>query len=126
MRDALKAQDWLTTVVEQSAETSTAFVTGVMIDFLPPMDGAAIVAQLSDPAIRIVSLTVTEGGYFINPATGAFDPQNPAIQADVAEPDAPKTAFGMILAGAARPPRRRDRRPSPCSAATTSRTTAWW
>ena len=50
MRDALKGQDWLSTVVEQSAETSTAHVTGVMTDFLPPMDGAAIVAQLADPA----------------------------------------------------------------------------
>jgi len=98
MRDALAGQDWLTTVVEQSAETSTAFVTGVMTDFLPPMDGKAITARLSDPATRIVSLTVTEGGYFINPATGAFDPEAPAIRADVAAPDAPKTAFGMILA----------------------------
>ncbi len=98
MRDALAGQDWLTTVVEQAAGKSTAFVTGVMTDFLPPMDGAAIVARLSDRAIRIVSLTVTEGGYFINPATGAFDPENPAIRADAAAPDAPKTAFGMILA----------------------------
>ena len=39
MRDALKGQDWLSTVVEQSAETSSARVTGVMTDFLPPMDG---------------------------------------------------------------------------------------
>ena len=62
-----RGQDWLTTVVEQSAETSAARVTGVMTDFLPPMDGAAIVAALADPAIRIVSLTVTEGGYFIDP-----------------------------------------------------------
>jgi mannitol 2-dehydrogenase len=70
----------------------------VMTDFLPPMDGKAIVAALSDPAIRIVSLTVTEGGYFIDPATGAFDPEIAAIRADVAAPDAPATAFGMILA----------------------------
>ena len=77
MRDALAGQDWLSTVVEQSAETSSARVTGVMTDFLPPMDGAAIAAQLADPATRIVSLTVTEGGYFINPATGAFDPREP-------------------------------------------------
>ena len=69
-----------------------------MTDFLPPMDGRAIVARLTDPAIRIVSLTVTEGGYFINPATGAFDPENPAIHADAANPDAPKTVFGLILA----------------------------
>jgi mannitol 2-dehydrogenase len=98
MRDALKGQDWLSTVVEQSAETSAARVTGVMTDFLPPMDGKAIVARLADPAVRVVSLTVTEGGYFINPATGAFDPENPAIRADATSPDDPKTVFGLILA----------------------------
>ena len=86
MRDALAGQDWLTTVVEQSAETSSARVTGVMTDFLPPMDGTAIIASLADPATRIVSLTVTEGGYFIDPATGAFDPDHPAIVADTAQP----------------------------------------
>jgi mannitol 2-dehydrogenase len=99
MRDALAGQDWLTTVVEQSAERSAAHVTGVMTDFLPPMDGPAITARLADPGLRIVSLTVTEGGYFIDPATGAFDPDHPAIRADAANPDAPATVFGLILAG---------------------------
>jgi mannitol 2-dehydrogenase len=98
MRDALAGQDWLTTVVEQSAETSSARVTGVMTDFLPPMQTAPIIARLADPATRIVSLTVTEGGYFINPATGSFDPEMPAIAADTANPDDPKTVFGLILA----------------------------
>ena len=99
MRDALAGQDLLSTVVEQSAEASGARITGVMTDFLPPMDSAAIIKGLSDPAIRIVTLTVTEGGYFVNPATGAFDPENPAIAADAENPDDPKTVFGLILAG---------------------------
>jgi mannitol 2-dehydrogenase len=99
MRDALAGQDWLSTVVEQSAAVSAARVTGVMTDFLPPMDTDTILAALADPAIRIVSLTVTEGGYFVNPALGKFDPEHPAIRADAADPDHPKTVFGMILAG---------------------------
>jgi mannitol 2-dehydrogenase len=99
MRKALASQDWLSTVVEMAPERSAARVTGVMTEFVPPMEAAAIVARLSDPAIRIVSLTVTEGGYFIDPATGAFDPQNPAIAADAANPDSPGTVFGLILAG---------------------------
>jgi mannitol 2-dehydrogenase len=99
MRDALAGQDFLTTVVEQSAEKSSARVTGVMTGFLPPMDGPAIVARLADPAICIVSLTVTEGGYFVNPALGQFDPEHPAILADATNPDDPKTVFGLILAG---------------------------
>jgi mannitol 2-dehydrogenase len=70
-----------------------------MTDFLPPMDGKAITAALADPATRIVSLTVTEGGYFVNPATGKFDPASPAMVADAENPDDPKTVFGLILAG---------------------------
>jgi mannitol 2-dehydrogenase len=99
MRDALRGQDLLSTVVEQSAEKSQAHVTGVMTDFLPPMDARAIVSALSNPDIRIVSLTVTEGGYFVNPATGAFDPNHPAIVADARNPGDPKSVFGLMLAG---------------------------
>ena len=40
---------------------------------------------------------VTEGGYFINAATGQFDPTAPEIVADAASPDAPATAFGAII-----------------------------
>ena len=52
MRDVLAGQDYLYTVVEQSAEASQARVIGAMIDHLPAADGAAIVARLADPAIR--------------------------------------------------------------------------
>jgi mannitol 2-dehydrogenase len=99
MRELLAAQDFLTTVVEQSAHESTARVTAPMIDFLPIGDGATIVTALADPAIRIVSLTITEGGYFIDPATGVFDPDQPVIAADAANPASPKSVFGMIAAG---------------------------
>jgi mannitol 2-dehydrogenase len=51
---------------------------------------------MADPAIRIVSLTVTEGGYFIDPATGAFDPTTPRSLPTPRSPAA--TAFGAILA----------------------------
>ncbi|MBE7184292.1 MAG: mannitol dehydrogenase family protein [Methylobacterium mesophilicum] len=98
-RDVLAAQDWLTTVVEQDQGVMDARVTGAMIDFLVPGDGAAIVASLADPAIRIVSLTITEGGYFIDASTGRFDPKHPDIARDAADPTAPKTVFGLILAG---------------------------
>ena len=36
-----------------------------MIDFVQAGDVAAILAALADPTIRIVSLTITEGGYYI-------------------------------------------------------------
>nr|WP_314258120.1 mannitol dehydrogenase family protein [uncultured Devosia sp.] len=99
MRQKLKAQDWLTTVVEQEADSSAARVTGGMIDYLKPGDTAAIIEQLADPAIRIVSLTITEGGYYIDPASQKFDPTHPNIAWDAKNIDAPKTVFGLIVAG---------------------------
>jgi mannitol 2-dehydrogenase len=53
---------------------------------------------MTDPRIRIVSLTVTEGGYYIDPATQAFDQSHPDIRHDAQNPDRPKTAFGAIVA----------------------------
>jgi mannitol 2-dehydrogenase len=102
MRQKLAAQDYLTTVVEQEADHSDARITGSMIDFLTPNDREALVAKLADPAIRIVSLTITEGGYYIDSATGKFDIAHPDIAADAANPSAPKTVFGLILAGLVR------------------------
>ena len=99
MYDALKTQDWLTTVVEQEAESSAARVTGAMIGMIPPEDRAAIVTRLADPDIRIVSITVTEGGYFIDPATGKFNPEFPEIARDGRNPDDPLTVFGLIALG---------------------------
>ncbi|MFK0166934.1 mannitol dehydrogenase family protein [Rhizobium sp. NPDC090279] len=99
MREKLRAQDYLTTVVEQDVGRTAAHVTGVMIDFLTNSDRVRLIDTLADPAIRIVSLTITEGGYFINPASGSFDKDHPAIRADALQPGDPKTVFGIILAG---------------------------
>ncbi|MBP2443620.1 mannitol dehydrogenase family protein [Rhizobium leguminosarum] len=98
MREKLAAQDFLTTVVEQDNNKTAARVTAPMIDILPVGDPTAIIARLADPKIRIVSLTITEGGYFID-ASGTFNPAHPAIAADGDSPDAPKTVFGLIVAG---------------------------
>jgi hypothetical protein len=99
MRAKLAVQDWLTTVVEQETSVSTARVTGAMIDFVKPFDVEAMLDMLARPQFRIVSLTVTEGGYYISPATQWFDPAHPDIVQDAHNPDAPKTAFGLIAAG---------------------------
>ncbi len=99
VHDKLAAQDWLTTVVEQDAHAASARVTGAMIDFVRPFDVATMLDRLAQPAIRIVSLTITEGGYCIDPATQKFDPRHPEIAYDAAHFDAPKSAFGLIVAG---------------------------
>ncbi|MDQ2065676.1 mannitol dehydrogenase family protein [Xinfangfangia sp. CPCC 101601] len=97
MREALKGQDCLSTVIELDPSGKKARRVGAMIDFLPVEENnAALIAAMSRPEIRIVSLTVTEGGYFINASTGQFDPADPAIVADAANPH--RTAFGAIIA----------------------------
>jgi mannitol 2-dehydrogenase len=111
MRQALEPQDWLTTVVELEPGANIARVTGGMIGFVPVNeDGSAIVHALDDPALRIVSLTVTEGGYCIDPATGAFNSEHPDIVYDAAHMDTPRGVFGVLLAALRR---RRDHRLAP-------------
>ncbi|KFB08099.1 mannitol dehydrogenase family protein [Nitratireductor basaltis] len=97
-RERLKAQDCLTTLIELQPDAVSAEITGSMIDFVPvEPDNAALIAQMTDPAIRIVSLTVTEGGYYRN-AAGGFDESHPDIVHDAANPDKPRTAFGAMIA----------------------------
>lgn len=98
MREILAAQDYLTTVVEQEAEGTTARVTGPMVDYVTPGDRETLFQTLARPEIRIVSMTITEGGYFLD-ASGRFNPKHPEIAADAANPEAPGTVFGFILAG---------------------------
>ena len=96
-RALLQKQDWLTTVVELAPQGYSARVTGAMIDFLD-LDRERLINRLADPAIRIVSLTITEGGYFMDSA-GGFDATHPEIVHDAANPQDPKTVFGLLLAG---------------------------
>jgi mannitol 2-dehydrogenase len=98
MREKVAAQDFLTTVVEQDNNRTGARVTAPMIDILKIGDTATTIETLAAPKIRIVSMTITEGGYFID-ASGTFNPQHPAIAEDGKNPAAPKTVFGLIVAG---------------------------
>ncbi|MEM7632412.1 MAG: mannitol dehydrogenase family protein [Pseudomonadota bacterium] len=99
MRDRLLGQDCLTTLIELDPSGTAVEVIGSMIDYLPIEDGnAPLIAAMRDPAIRIVSLTVTEGGYFVDAATGGFDVDHADIRYDVAHPKTPRTAFGAIIA----------------------------
>ncbi|MEJ6397740.1 mannitol dehydrogenase family protein [Yoonia sp. 208BN28-4] len=98
-RDRLAAQDYLTTLIELDPASTSAEVIGSMIGFAPvAADNAPLIAQMTDPAIRIVALTVTEGGYFIDPATKGFDAAHEDIKYDAAHPAAPRTAFGAMIA----------------------------
>ena len=99
MRQKLKAQDYLTTLIELDPDGCSAEVCGSMIDYVPIIAGNGPLIQcMSDPAIRIVSLTVTEGGYYLDSSTNSFDADHPDIQHDAANPQAPRTAFGAMVA----------------------------
>jgi len=98
MRDALRAQDFLYTMVLKYPDGRLEpRVIGSIMDYLfAPDDPEAVVERLADPRTRIVSLTVTEGGYHLHPVTGEFDDRDPRIQADLAPGATPTTTFGLI------------------------------
>ena len=99
MRGRLLAQDCLTTLIELSPDSTSAEVVGSMVDYLPIEEGnQALIQRMAEPDIRIVSLTVTESGYFLDPAVGGFDIEHPDIQHDAANHESPLTVFGAIVA----------------------------
>ena len=102
MRDALADQDHLYTLTLKHADgAKERRVIGSIIDYrFGPDDPAGLLELLTDPTIRIVSLTVTEGGYNVNPVTGEFITDDPTIVADVEALRAgelPATVFGYIV-----------------------------
>ena len=97
MRDALKPQNGLYTVVERSAAMQTARVIGSLVDFVyAPAERETAIEKIADPACRILSLTITEGGYFIDEATGAFSDSHPDLQHDLQHPDSPVSSLGLM------------------------------
>lgn len=108
MRDALVSQDCLYTLVLKAPDGSwTPRVIGSIVEYLyAPDDPEAVIEKMADPATRIVSLTVTEGGYNFSPVTGKFDAENPRVRADLEPGAVPKTVFGLVTEALVR---RRDR-----------------
>jgi len=98
MADALAAQDCLYTVVVKAPDgTWTARVIGSIREYLfAPDDPEAVVEKMADPRTRIVSLTVTEGGYNFNAVTGEFDASFPDVAADLQPGAVPRTTFGLV------------------------------
>jgi len=98
MKEAMQSQDCLYTLVEKAPDGSwTPRIIGSIVQYLyAPDDPDAVIEKMADPATRIVSLTVTEGGYNFHPVTGKFDDTNPAVQADLVPGAVPATTFGLI------------------------------
>lgn len=103
MADALIPQDCLYTVVARSAAGDDVRVVGSMTGYaFAPGNPENVLNLLTDPATRIVSLTITEGGYNVDDKTGVFDADNPAVKADVPNVDTPRTVFGYVTTALAR------------------------
>ena len=98
MKDALGPQDYLYTLAEMGADSEKLRVIGSVVGvFGGPEDAAAKLAKMSDASTRIVSLTVTEKGYYLDVASGKLQLQAPAVAADLAAPATPKTILGLIV-----------------------------
>ena len=108
MRDVLAAQDGLyTLVIRHSDGTWDARVIGSIVEYLfAPDDPEAAIEKMAAPATRIVSLTVTEGGYNLDAVTGEFNASDASVVADLRPSAAPRTVFGLVTDALAR---RRDR-----------------
>jgi len=96
-RDKLRPQGWAYTAVELGPQGETPQVVTVLRDVLvAPEDPQAVLDAMAAPAVRIVSLTVTEKGYCHEPSTGRLNPDHPDIVHDLATP-LPKSAPGFLV-----------------------------
>ncbi|PYC63843.1 mannitol dehydrogenase [Micromonospora arborensis] len=101
MVEALTAQDNLFSVSALSAAGTSTRVVGALSGVRhAPSDPDAVVALLADPAVRVVTLTVTEKAYQLDPVTGQLSP-DAALAADLAGGQPPSTVPGLLLRGLA-------------------------
>jgi mannitol 2-dehydrogenase len=99
MRDVLRDQRGLYTLVLRYPDgREEARIIGSIVDFLYAPDAPErLLERLAAPETRIVSLTITEGGYNFHAVTGEFDADNPAVRADLASGATPRTVFAFIV-----------------------------
>ena len=98
MKEVLDAQDGLyTLVLKHSDGTYEPRVIGSIVEYLfAPDDPEAVIEKMAAESTRIVSLTITEGGYNLSDVTGEFDVANPDVLADLEPGAVPRTTFGLI------------------------------
>lgn len=98
--EVLQKQDGLYTLIVKHPDGNKDHrIIGSIINFeLGVGQPMTVIEQMAHPDTRIVSLTITEGGYKFNPATGQFNFDNPDIQHELRSPHDPKTVYGYITA----------------------------
>ena len=97
LKEALSAQDYLYTLVERADEHAEARIIGSMTDYVLGHEHVdAFVQKLAAPETRIISLTVTGAGYYIDQRTSELNLEHPDVRHDLANPATPKTIFGYL------------------------------
>jgi mannitol 2-dehydrogenase len=101
MRDVMAEQDCLYTLVLKHPDgRRESSIIGSIIEYIfAPDDPKVLLEKLANPDTKIVSLTITEGGYNFDRVTGEFMADTPAVAADLVEGAVPSTAFGFIIEG---------------------------
>ncbi|KRB86456.1 hypothetical protein ASE00_07075 [Sphingomonas sp. Root710] len=98
LHDALASQDWLYTLVERDGVGENVSLIGSLTGMiLAARDSAALLDAMVRPTTRIVSLTVTSHGYCLSSASKGLDVGHPLIAADLADPEHPHSAIGLIV-----------------------------
>lgn len=95
--EALKRQHGRYTLAILDSETRLRTLAAHRL-FFGPGEDAAIRARLADPAVRIVSSTVTEKGYCLA-GDGTLDPEHPDIVRDLSDPERPVSLVGCLTLG---------------------------
>ena len=98
LADLIAGQDHLYTRTLRDGERVETRVIGSIRRSLDVEDAAsaeAAIVELASPSIQVVTMTVTEKGYGLVPATGALDRDNPLVKADLAGAT-PRTLLGLL------------------------------
>ena len=100
VREQLQPQDCLYTLSVRDNERSSNQLVGSIrsIDVVPE-NPQQVVSRLAAASVRVVTLTVTEKGYCVVPDSGELDHSNPDLEHDLADPQAPRTTIGFLVAG---------------------------
>lgn len=94
----LQQQDGLYTLMvhQENGKPSVRIIGSLVERLFAPDNPQQVIQKIADPAVKIVSLTITEGGYNFDSATGEFQTENPLVQWDLNHPEQPKTVFGYL------------------------------